>query len=199
MTPGQGTRSSSYEVATYDNPYNFFYTKKKKENTTATTRIAPFRVHFFTYATESMNLTLRRIMLQAKRSNFFESVTALGPHDLPTDFATEYADILKDPRGGGNYLWRYPIWELIQRRIPLYDYVLFLHAGCTILATGQSMLIRWLNRVKFSSERGVLNKEEGKRKEIMRFPQGASKFREARWTADATFAAYGLEPDGPNS
>jgi hypothetical protein len=30
MAPGQGTRSSSYEVATDDNPYNFFLQQHKR-------------------------------------------------------------------------------------------------------------------------------------------------------------------------
>jgi hypothetical protein len=36
MAPGQGTRSSSYEVATDDNPYNLFLQKKKKKHQATT-------------------------------------------------------------------------------------------------------------------------------------------------------------------
>jgi len=151
-----------------------------------------------------MQLTVERILLQAERSRFFRSVTALGPNDLPPDFRAEFRDILEDPHGGGNFLWRYPVWELMMERVPLYEYALFLDAGCTILSTGNDLLIQWMKELAIASELGVsngnylypLSRLSAARKEIMRFPQIPKKDREIRWTSDAVFAAFGVEIDG---
>ena len=159
---------------------------KNSNRSAAATRI-PYPLHFFTYSTDTMNLTTERILLQASRSQFFESVTALGPKDLPLEFVQSYSDILNDPHGAGNFLWRYPVWELIMNRVPLYEYVLFLDAGCSVLSTGHEMLTKWLDRLQETSE----TKKD--RKELMRFPE---KYIELRWTTDALFEAFGLEPDG---
>jgi hypothetical protein len=178
----------------------------KQFNQSTGTRI-PYRLHFFTYATGVMNLTMERIILQAQRSQFFVTTTALRPQDLPLDFVHQYSDILNDPHGGGNFIWRYPIWELIMNRVPLYDYVLFLDAGCSILSTGHDMLLQWLDQLRESSERGVFhanhdddddNNNNRDRKEMIRFPQDPLKFREMRWTTDATFEAFGLDAVGNN-
>jgi hypothetical protein len=162
------------------------------------TRISPYPLHFVTYATPDMNLTLQRILRQAERSQFFVTVTGLGPDDLPPEFLRDYQDILLNKPGGGYYLWRYPVWEIMMQRVPWNEYVMYLDAGCTILSTGRDTLLEWLRRLEISSQPQQQHSNQNSIHEIMRFPE-AKQFRELRWTTDAVLNAFGLNIDGPQS
>jgi hypothetical protein len=157
------------------------------------TRISPY-LHFVTYATSDMNLTLQRILLQAERSKFFVTVTGLGPDDLPIEFRRDYKDILQEKHGGGYYLWRYPVWEIMMQRVPWNEYVMYLDAGCTILSSGRDTLFEWLRRLEMSSQQQLSSSSPNDIHEIMRFPE-AKQFRELRWTTDAVLKAFGVDMD----
>ena len=146
-----------------------------------------FPLHFVTYATPNMNLTAARIVRQAQRSGLFETCTLLGPEHIFDEFRQHHGNLLHDP---SCFAWRYPMWDWIQQTLPLYEYVLYLDAGCTIRSSGLTMLQTWLEQLEEASA-SVNNA-----KELMRFPQNATKgHKEIRWTTDAVFQAFGLEAD----
>ena len=178
-------------------------------------RMPNYRLHFFTYASDAMNLTKTRIVQQAERSGFFVSVQAWGPEQLPPDFVRQYQDILSQPTGGGFYLWRFPILEAILKSIDQYDYFLFIDSGCTVLSTGQQELVQWLQSLERASTRGLFGaggrsatttntnnhphqQQQTGRREIMRFPQESDDFaREIKWTTDRVFTAFNLTIEAP--
>jgi hypothetical protein len=153
------------------------------------TRFPDYNLHFFTYANNFLNSTKARLVLQAKRSNFFQTVTALGPEYLPQDFSEQYDNIINQRTGGGYYLWRYPIFEHILQSIPPYDYFFFLDAGCTVLSTGGDEMLQWLQALEQASS--ITTEEEGKvAKEIMRVL--APDYRRLRQRARNRIRASGL-------
>lgn len=178
---------------------------------TTTTRIShPLHLVIYasppTLATSNINTTASSVMvellrLQAERSGFFVSITVLGPSDVPPEFRLEFHGNLLPPLWGDQPyhvdfgLWRYPLWEIVMKQIPLYDTILFLDASNTagIYATGRDMLDKWVNRVVEASERPT------SRRELMRFPQDPRKNGDMKWTNDAVFDAFGLEIQGDNS
>jgi hypothetical protein len=173
----------------------------ERRTKTTTTRIPDHNLHFFTYANDFLNLTRARIVLQANRSNFFDTVTALGPEHLPPDYTRQYSDILSQRTGGGYYLWRFPIFEHILETVPEYDYFLFLDAGCTILSTGVDELVDWLQALEKSSTLSLQQSgDEGQSydwkqsidKEIMRFPEKSMWEKELRFSSDAVFNAFNI-------
>lgn len=174
-------------------------------NAATSTRISQ-QLHLVLYASpptlanNNTDVMVELLRLQAERSKFFATITALGPNDVDDEFRRDFQDILpSSPRIQQTVdygLWRYPLWEKVMKQIPLYDMVLFLDSSNTagIYATGGDMLDKWVKRVVEASER-----RNEPRREFMRFPQDPRKNGDLKWTNDALFDAFGLQIQGDNA
>ena len=102
-------------------------------------------IHFFTYATDNMRAARERILIEAECSGWFASTHAFAPADLPIQFQSELNEILSLKRGGGYWIWKYPLLEHMLASVPVGDYVLYADAGCWIHhPTGTQRLHEWI-------------------------------------------------------
>ena len=150
------------------------------------------KVHIFSYATADWNLTLERLVLEVQRSGLYESVRPFGPEDLEKvdpEFANELHEILSLPRGGGYWLWKFPLLEFMLKTIPLGEVIFYIDSGSTVLSgtRGRDGLNVWLD---------ALNSSPGK--DILRFYYPSGRRQEAQWCVSRMFRAFNLTCDGPN-
>ena len=91
----------------------------------------PYKVHFATFSDDNMKNTRERLVRQARRSGWFESVVGYSTIDLPNSFQEEFKEVLRLKRGAGYWIWRFPILEIMLERISYDEYFVFLDAGFT--------------------------------------------------------------------
>lgn len=141
------------------------------------------KVHFATYASYTWNLTLERIMLQAERSEFFETMRGFQPHDLDNSFARTFREILDKPRGGGYWMWKLPLLEHMLETTPLHETIFWLDAGSTIMRSGKDQWQNWMESLKKSN------------KDVLRFEYSSGKRYEMDWCVSPMFDAFQLTCD----
>jgi len=93
---------------------------------------SPLTIHFRTYGTDSYESSKQRILREANESGWFQTIQAWGPQDLPKDFSEKYKNILSMSRGGGYWIWKYPLIEETLKVMREGDILVFLDAGCQL-------------------------------------------------------------------
>lgn len=152
------------------------------------------KIHIFSYASESWNLTMERLVLEAQRSELFETVqpfTRATFDQIDPEFTSVFREILSMPRGGGYWLWKFPLLEhMLLQRAQLGDYVFYLDAGSSVLSTSsKGILSGWLNSLEQS------------KKEMVRFFYKQGRRCEMDWCVAPLFHAFNLtcsNNDKPN-
>merc|ERR1712183_270707 len=127
-----------------------------------------------------MCITRTRLLRQAVRTGWFKSAYAFTPSDLPIEFTQEFQHILNETRGGGYFIWRFPILEEMMNRIPEGDFFIFLDAGAWINRYAESTLIEWLHQLN-SSEYDEFGFETTQKENV--------------WTTTRLFEAFGIPED----
>lgn len=89
-------------------------------------------VHFRTYGTDDYAWSKLRILQEALDTGWFASAKALGPDDLTAEFKKRFEDILKQPRGGGYWIWKYDVIEQAVETMNEGDFLVYLDAGCQV-------------------------------------------------------------------
>ena len=93
--------------------------------------------NFITYGDDMYKVSRERIVKEALEFGF-DTAIAYKPEDFSSEFAETFKDVLKQPRGGGYWIWK---WHFILRRlneIKYGDYLCYLDAGCTISMKGKN-------------------------------------------------------------
>ena len=67
--------------------------------------------HFRSYGDAKFHKSKKRIESEATNTSWFKTVEVMGPADLPAEFTAKYQEILKLKRGGGYWIWKYPVIE----------------------------------------------------------------------------------------
>ena len=155
-----------------------------KKNEATNTSEFPFRVHFFTYSTENLAATRERLLIEAECTGWFASAQAYGPCDLPKRFRREFHDILESPRGGGYFLWKYPVMEMMLNSVPLGDYIVFADAGCLINTRGRDRLIEWIQKLEATPGHDFLGFE--------------LEHKEESYTTERIFQAFSITANNSN-
>ena len=120
---------------------------KNKRNWDYSTSAFPYPLHFVTYSTDNLAATRERLLIEAECTGWFSSAKGMVPSDLPREFQAEFKHILAASRGGGFWLWKYPLLEMMLNSVPLGDYILYADAGCTINNKGRDRLIEWVQLI----------------------------------------------------
>jgi hypothetical protein len=142
------------------------------------------RIHLFTYASYGWNMTLQRFVLGAKRSEMYASIHPFFPNDLARidpEFVKEFQEILALPRGGGYWLWKFPLLEYMLRMTPTNEYIFYIDSGSSILSSGNEVLDSWLN---------FLESSPSEKNEILRFHYAGGLRHEWKWCILDIFSAF---------
>jgi len=105
---------------------------------------------------ESWVLTKQRFMIQAANTGWFDNITVYGPRDLPLSYRLQYADILRQPRGAGYWLWKFIIIEMALQNMQAGEFLVYADVGSTINAEGAVRFHEYLQLLASSPVYDVL-------------------------------------------
>ena len=94
------------------------------------------KIHFITYSDDKNNssrgftLSKKRLLNEAKKSNFFTTCKGYNYNYLPKEFKIKYNETLSELRGGGYWIWKYKIIEERLKEIDEGDFLIYCDAGC---------------------------------------------------------------------
>ena len=90
------------------------------------------KVHLITYGDKNYTKTKHRLVEEAKRTQWFSTITAYDQNDIDNDYKKEFKEVLNQPRGSGYWIWKsYFILKRL-KEIDEDDILIYLDAGCTI-------------------------------------------------------------------
>ena len=122
------------------------------------------KIFFISYATKNFKTAGRHLIRLAKKSNLFEEAILFSPNDLSATFKEKYAEIIKQPRGAGYWIWKHRIIKNLLNDIAKDDIVVYCDAGASINLTKKARsryfeYISMLNDSEYSNFR--MQCEEG--------------------------------------
>jgi hypothetical protein len=114
------------------------------------------KIHLITYGDNKFARSKQRLNNEAINSNWFHNVTIYGPEDLKEDFKNEFNDILKQPRGGGYWIWKFDIIKQQLTKINKNDILIYLDAGCSININGKKRFYEYIEMLN-NSDKGIIS------------------------------------------
>ena len=171
------TTSNSSEPVIHFIPYeNLTQQTLLDTNSTTSTSLEPV-IHFVTYGSYATQYHEEAVRLtrQANETGWFDSVTTYSEKDLPLWAATKYKEILQLPRGGGYWIWRYPLLQKKIEEIQDNEFVLFLDSDMSF--KNYSYLADWATRLQDANQ-GILF--------------FAQPWPEEHWTTEHIFSAFNI-------
>ena len=91
-----------------------------------------FSKHFVTYGDRSFNIQKKRIRYQANQLNFFDELHVFSQKDISKEFKLKFKNVFNDELGGGYWIWKIYILDLMLKKTKENDIFLYLDAGSTI-------------------------------------------------------------------
>lgn len=110
------------------------------------------KIHLISYGDKNYIRSKQRLNNEAINSNWFHNITIYGPEDLNKDFKNEFNDILKQPRGGGYWIWKFDIIKQQLTKINKNDILIYLDAGCSININGKKRFYEYIEMLNNSNE-----------------------------------------------
>jgi len=171
------TTSNSSEPLIHVVPYENLTPQTVLDTNIRTSNSSEPVIHFVTYGSYGTiyHEEAVRLTKQANETGWFDSVTAYSEKDLPLWAATKYKDILQLPRGGGYWIWRYPLLQKKIEEIKENEFVLFLDSDISF--KNYSYLNEWANTLQ-EANGGILLFEE--------------PYPEEQWTTEHIFTAFNI-------
>ena len=144
------------------------------------------KLWFISYGDANYEAAKQRIRKEAEDMGCFQGgIKIYGPEDLGADFNTgEVAKVLKEPRGGGYWIWKpYIIMKTLQTMNP-DDILLYADAGCTLQTAGVPRLKEYAKMISPDTSKSVL---------VMRLRDQVAK----KWITTEIFEHFGIKMDDP--
>ena len=113
-------------------------------------------IHLITYGDYKYKKSKKRLVDEAKKSGFFNTITTYGPEDLDEDFREKFKDILKQPRIAGYGLWRPYIIKKKLNEINDNDILIYVDAGCSININGKQRFGEYIEMLN-KSDKGIIS------------------------------------------
>ena len=121
--------------------------------------------HFICYANNIFQKHLDVLVKSCKNSNWFDTCEGFGPNDLDEDFKTKFADILKQPKGGGYWIWKPYIIKKKLDSIKDGEYLIYLDAGCTLNTKATKRFDEYIDMLD-NSNLGIISFQTGYKEHI---------------------------------
>jgi hypothetical protein len=141
------------------------------------TNIKSSNIYFATYGDDIFSESKKRIVKQAEQTGWFRNSTAFGPESLSDQFKQQYSSVLSQPRGGGYWIWKFPVFEMMLNAMDEGDILVYADAGCTISAEGQHYFYKYVEMLR------------GSPYDIISFQRPENEFQ---YTTDHIFRAFGV-------
>jgi len=147
---------------------------------------------FISYANERFKKAGDRIKKEAEEMGCFNGmIKVYSPDDFSKEFKDNLSDILKQPRGGGYWIWKSYIINDMLSKLNENDIVLYTDAGCTLKKEGLARLMEYVKMISPESGYSVL---------AMRLRKntiyGNDYYIEKNWTSSAIFDEFKVPING---
>ncbi len=113
-------------------------------------------IHLITYSNYKFETSKKRLCNEAVNIGWFDTVTSYGPEDLDEEFKVRFKDVLKQPRGGGYWIWKSHIIKKKLNEINNNDILIYLDAGCAINKFGKQRFDEYINLLN-KSDKGIIS------------------------------------------
>lgn len=114
------------------------------------------KIHLISYGNDKFKNSKQRIYNEAINSKWFDSVNVYGPEILDASFKSKFEHVLKQPRGGGYWIWKSYIIKKKLDEINDNDILIYIDAGCTINTKGKQRFDEYINMLN-SSDEGIIS------------------------------------------
>jgi hypothetical protein len=144
------------------------------------------KLWFISYGDANYEAAKERIRKEAEDMGCFQGgIKIYGPEDLGADFNTgEVAKVLKEPRGGGYWIWKpYVIMKALEM-MDDNDILLYADSGCTLQPAGLPRLKEYVNMISLDTGKSVL---------VMRLRDQVAK----KWITTEILNYFGIQMDDP--
>tara|TARA_B110000977_G_scaffold1872_1_gene2592 strand:- start:1438 stop:2157 length:720 start_codon:yes stop_codon:yes gene_type:complete len=113
-------------------------------------------IHLITYGNNRYTKAKKRLHANALNTGWFDTITSYGPEDLDNEFKLKFENILKQPRGGGYWIWKSHIISKKLNEINNDDILIYLDAGCFINPGGKKRFDEYIELLNKSDE-GIIS------------------------------------------
>jgi len=107
------------------------------------------KCHFITYGDDNVNCK-SRILDEAEKFEFFNSITAYGPEQISQNFYNKHKNVFEQKRGGGYWIWKYDIILQKLNEINDNDILVYTDCGCTINKDGKNKFYEYIKMLNES-------------------------------------------------
>lgn len=139
------------------------------------------KIHFITFGNDRFQRSKKRICQEARKTNWFDSITCYSPENISKEFKEKHNNIINDSFGAGYMIWKYDIIPKKLSEINENDILIYLDAGCTINQKAHKRFREYID---------LLNKND---KGIISFQMCTDPVPEYVWTVSEIFKFYNIE------
>lgn len=115
-------------------------------------------IHFITYGDGPFENARKRIVEEAKNTNWFDTISSYTRETLSEKFRQDYSHVLRQTRGGGYWIWKFDVLQQKMDEIPDGEIIVYLDSGCTINPRGKERFREYINMLN-DSEEGIISFE----------------------------------------
>jgi hypothetical protein len=109
-------------------------------------------VHLITYSNELYEKSKKRLLNEARNTNWFDSICGYSPKDLTDDFKITFGNILNYRQGAGFWSWKMHIILQELRKMRPNDILIYMDAGCSINPRAEKRFREYINLLNDSTE-----------------------------------------------
>lgn len=143
-------------------------------------------IHFITYGDDKYKLSKQNLLNEAKEFYNFKTITGYGPEDLDKKFTNYFKNILKQPRGGGYWIWKSFLLYKKLTEIKDNEYLVYLDAGCKLNKKGLNRFNEYIDLID-KSNYGIMSIQ-------MSGNKGYGGFhKEKEWTTKQIFDYFSID------
>lgn len=110
------------------------------------------KVHLITYSDELYENSKKRLLNEARDTNWFDSISGYSPKDLTDDFKITFGNILNYRQGAGFWIWKFDIILQELRKMRPNDVLIYMDSGCYINHRAEKRFKEYINLLNDSSE-----------------------------------------------
>ena len=152
--------------------------------------------YLVSFADTRMKKSLSRILIQAKKIDFFDKLFLLNENDISEEFRARFKNkLILGSKGYGYWCWKPEIVLSVLDKIQEGDCLLYIDAGCHLNSRGKKRLKEYFNIVK-NNEKGVIafqaNEPNQKNSTLIHDGRKLRNLKNYKWIKGDIFDYFGM-------
>ena len=109
------------------------------------------KISMVTYGSGKYEKSRQRLVKEAIQFGEFKNIFSYNYFDIPKDFRDKYKDILSLKRGGGYWIWKFPIILKALEQMEKNEILLYLDSGCVFNEKGKKRFGEYIELLEKSN------------------------------------------------